>query len=120
MANVIRMTEAQARQVYKLAKKDCCNCYDGFCVLLDTPCPQCITRSLICKWFIRAVLPAYFPPYVELTGDQGKTKPCAICGKLFLPRSNSANYCPACAKERTKQQKRDYMRRKRAESGKIG
>ena len=76
MSDVIRMTEAQAKRVYKLARKTCCNCYDGFCVLLDTPCPQCITRSLICKWFIRAVLPADVPLYVELTGDRGKAKPC--------------------------------------------
>ncbi len=120
MAEVIRMTEAQAKRIFKLAKKACCNCYDGYCVLLDTLCPQCITRSLICKWFIKSVLPADVPLHVELTGDKGKSKSCAMCGKLFLPRSNSANYCPDCAKERAKQQKRDYMRRKRAESGKTG
>ena len=43
MADVIHMTEAQAKRVYKLARKTCCNCCDSFCVLLDTPCPQCIT-----------------------------------------------------------------------------
>jgi hypothetical protein len=115
MAEVIRMTEAQARQVYKLAKKECCNCYNGFCVLLDTPCPQCITRSLICKWFIHAVLPADMPLYVELTGDQGKSKPCAVCGKLFLPRSNRSKYCDSCAAAARSSRQREYMREKRAD-----
>ena len=120
MAEVIRMTEAQAKKAHALAKSSCCNCYDGFCVLFDTPCPQCITRSLICKWFIQAVLPADTPLYVEITGDRRNTKPCAECGNLFVSRSNNATYCPACARERITRQKRDYMRRKRLESGKIG
>lgn len=113
MSDVIRMTEAQAKRVYKLAKKECCNCYDGYCVLLDTPCPQCITRSLICKWFIKAVLPADVPLYVELTGDRGKSKPCAMCGKLFLPRSNSANYCPDCAVRITREKAAARKRKQR-------
>ena len=71
------MSEAQARRAHKLAKKECCNCFNGFCVLFDSPCPQCITRSLVCKWFIRSVLPADVPLYVELTGNRGKSKPCA-------------------------------------------
>ena len=115
----VRMSEAQARRAHKLAKKECCNYLGGFCVLFDSPCPQCITRSLVCKWFIRSVLPADVPLYVELTRNRGKSKPCAICGELFLPRSNKASLCPACARERVRRQKRDYMRRKRLESGKI-
>lgn len=105
------MTEAQARQVYKLAKKECCNCYDGFCVLLDTPCPQCITRSLICKWFIRAVLPADMPLYVELTGDQGGSKACSVCCKPFIPTGNRSTYCPNCA-ARIKREKATARKRK--------
>lgn len=116
MGDVIRMTEAQARRVYKLARERCCNCYSGFCVLLDTPCPQCITRSLICKWFKQAVLPADVPLYVELTGNRGKSKPCAVCGELFLPRSNRSKYCNACAAAVRAQKQRDYVRKMRADS----
>lgn len=105
------MTEAQARQVYKLAKKECCNCYDGFCVLLDTPCPQCITRSLICKWFINAVLPADVPLHVELTGDRGKSKPCASCEKPFVPTGSRSIYCSDCA-ARIKREKATARKRK--------
>ena len=116
MGDVIRMTEAQARRVYKLARERCCNCYSGFCVLLDTPCPQCITRSLICKWFKQAVLPADVPLYVELTGNRGKSKPGAVCGELFLPRSNRSKYCHAGAAAVRAQKQRDYVRKMRADS----
>ena len=105
------MTEAQARRVYKLARERCCNCYSGFCVLLDTPCPQCITRSLICKWFKQAVLPEDMPLYVELTGDRGKTRPCASCGKPFVPTGSRSVCCPDCA-ARIKREKAAARKRK--------
>ncbi len=115
MTEVIRMTEAQAKRVYKLAKKECCNCYNGFCVLLDTSCPQCITRSLICKWFIRAVLPADMPLYVELTGDKGKSKPCISCGKPFVPTGSRSIYCPDCAVRITREKAAARKRKQRLE-----
>ena len=114
MGEVIRMTEAQAKKAYALAKKNCCNCYDGFCVLFDTPCPQCITRSLICKWFIQAVLPADTPLYVEITGDNRNTRLCEKCGEPFVSRSNRAKYCKACASAVRKQKQREYVRKMRA------
>ena len=111
MTEVIRMTEAQAKRVYKMAKKECCNCYNGFCVLLDTPCPQCITRSLICKWFIRAVLPADMPLYVELTGDREKSKLCVECGEPFVPTGSRSIYCRNCS-ARIKREKAAARKRK--------
>ena len=114
MDQVIRMTEAQKRKAYRLIRKDCCNYIDGYCLLLDCPCPQLITRSLICKWFRNAVLPGDVPLYVDLTGDNGKTKLCTLCGKPFYPRSNRARFCEPCAREVRLRQQRDYMRKKRA------
>ena len=105
------MTEAQAKHAHKLARERCCNCYSGFCVLFDTPCPQCITRSLICKWFIRAVLPENMPLYVELTGDRGRSKLCASCGKPFVPTGSRSVYCPDCA-ARIKREKAAARKRK--------
>jgi len=105
------MTEAQARRAHKLAKERCCNCYDGFCILLDTPCPQCITRSLICKWFRQAVLPADVPLYVELTGDRGRAKACSSCGQAFVPTGSRSIYCPICA-ARIKREKAAARKRK--------
>ena len=114
MADLIRMTEAQARRVYKLARKECCNCYDGFCVCLDTPCPQCITRSPICKWFIQAVLPADVLLYVELTGDKGKTKPCTSCGQPFVPTGSRSVYCPECTKRIRRERASERKRKQRS------
>lgn len=107
----IRMTEAQARRAHKLAKKECCNCLGGFCVVFDSPCPQGITRSLVCKWFIRSVLPEDVPLYVELTGNRDKSKPCASCGKPFVPTGSRAVYCPDCA-VRIKREKAAARKRK--------
>ena len=115
MGNVIRMTEGQARKVYALLKKACCNYMSGQCIALDCPCPQLITRSLICKWFMRAVLPGDAPLYVELTGNRGRTKPCAVCGQPFYPRARNAKYCDKCARTVQRQQQREHMRKKRDE-----
>ena len=114
MADVIRMTEAQARRVYALAKRECCNYQSGDCILFDTYCPQCITRSLICKWFIRSVLPADTPLYVELTGDRGKTRRCARCGQPFVPTGNRAVYCRDCAAKTRREKAAERKRKQRS------
>ena len=54
---LFRLTPGQLRSVRGLAKR-CCNFLDGDCLLLDGACPQYISRSLICRWFRRAVLPS--------------------------------------------------------------
>ena len=55
-----RLTPPQSRRVNSLAKKSCCNCDKGKCLLLDDGeecvCPQLISYSLLCKWFRTAVL----------------------------------------------------------------
>ena len=53
---LFRLTPGQLRSVRGLAKR-CCNFLDGECLLLDSVCPQYISRSLLCRWFRRAVLP---------------------------------------------------------------
>ena len=50
------LTPGQLRSVRGLTKR-CCNFLDGDCLLLDGACPQHISRSLLCRWFRRAVLP---------------------------------------------------------------
>ena len=54
--SLFRLTPGQLRSVRGLAKR-CCNFLDGDCLLLDGVCPQYISRSLLCRWFRRAVLP---------------------------------------------------------------
>lgn len=53
---LFRLTPGQLRSVRGLTKR-CCNFLDGDCLVLDGVCPQHISRSLICRWFRRAVLP---------------------------------------------------------------
>ena len=53
---LFRLTPGQLRSVSGLTKR-CCNFLDGECLLLDGVCPQHISRSLLCRWFRRAVLP---------------------------------------------------------------
>lgn len=55
---LFRLTPGQLRSVRGLTKR-CCNFLDGDCLLLDGVCPQYISRSLLCRWFRRAVLPQH-------------------------------------------------------------
>ena len=61
--SLFRLTPGQLRSVQGLTKR-CCNFLDGECLLLDSVCPQFISRSLLCRWFRRAVLPQQ--PKLEL------------------------------------------------------
>lgn len=65
-----RLTPPQSRRVNSLAKKSCCNCDNGKCLLLDDGeecvCPQLISYSLLCKWFQTAVLPLDKELHAEL------------------------------------------------------
>lgn len=59
MTGIKRLTPPQSRKVNSLIKKECCNCDNGHCILLDDGeecvCPQLISYSLLCKWFQTAV-----------------------------------------------------------------
>ena len=75
-----RLTPPQSRRVNSLAKKSCCNCDKGKCLLLDDGeecvCPQLISYSLLCKWFRTAVLPLDKELYAELLKAED-TLPCS-------------------------------------------
>ncbi len=80
-----RLTPPQSRRVNSLAKKSCCNCDNGKCMLLDDGeecvCPQLISYSLLCKWFQTAVLPLDRELHAELL----KTKICGVVLYAVLP-----------------------------------
>ena len=69
---LFRLTPGQLRSVRGLAKR-CCNFLDGDCLLLDGVCPQHISRSLLCRWFRRAVLPQQ--PKLEQAHSQPQETP---------------------------------------------
>lgn len=57
---------SQTEQVRKMASR-CCSWDEGICMLLEMPCPQQLSLSLIsCKYFREAVLPANQKLYQEI------------------------------------------------------
>ena len=100
MTGIKRLSPRQSRKVNTLVKKECCNCENGNCILLDDGdtcvCPQLISYSLLCKWFRIAVLPLDKLLFAELyhTDDMRK---CIVCGASFASKSNSVKYCPIAA-----------------------
>ena len=50
--------------------------------------------------------------YAEITKDRDEVKRCSECGAVFMPKSNRAKYCPACAK-RMRRRKEAERQRKR-------
>ena len=115
---LFRLTPGQMRSVRKLVKR-CCNYLDGDCLPLDASCPQTISRSLICRWFRRAVLPQQ-PKLEQAILSPKKLRRCEVCGKGILARSGRAKYCPACAKEVHRQQKAKSARKRRSGVDNLG
>ena len=76
---LFRLTPGQLRSVRGLTKR-CCNFLDGDCLLLDGVCPQHISRSLLCRWFRRAVLPQQ-PKLEQAILSPKKLRRCEVCGK---------------------------------------
>lgn len=97
MDEIIRMTPEQAAKVKKVVKKQCCNCMDGNCLLLDgldpCSCPQLITRPLICRWFLLAVLPGEKELHQELI-ERGERKSVQSAGPYIAPLPTGASTAP--------------------------
>ena len=108
-----RMRPEQRKQAKALIRESCCNYEDGNCILLDAPCAQMISGSLCCRWFRWAVLPQDALLESILTAS-AETKQCVVCGKVFVPKSNRAKYCPDCACAVHRRQKTESERRRRS------
>ena len=68
---ILKLTAKQSARVRKLARKECCNCVNGNCLLLDDGqpcrCVQLISRyGINCNYFLKAVLPAEKELYEEI------------------------------------------------------
>ena len=78
MTGIKRLSSRQSRKVNTLVKKECCNCENGNCILLDDGdtcvCPQLISYSLLCKWFRIAVLPLDKLLYAELYQTEDRSR----------------------------------------------
>ena len=115
-----RMTEAQLKEARKLIRNECCNYVKGHCIALDDgiddTCPQWYTYSLLCKWFRHVILPMNPLMEAEILGKSLETKKCSVCGKPFVPGSNRARFCKACAIKRKRKSKATWARRNRGNS----
>ena len=111
-----RMTPGQRKRANALIHATCCDYDNGNCILLDDGeecvCVQSISYSVCCTWFRRTVLPQDKALEAEIFHD-GSHKRCAVCGAAFVPGSNRAKYCVACAKRVHRQQKNASGRKRR-------
>ena len=102
--SLYRMTPAQRKQAASLIRRECCCCEDGNCIALDDgdtcTCPQTVSFSVCCKWFRWAVLPLDGTLEAEIFRDKD-LKRCAVCGGVFVPKSNRQNTAPAVPPEFT-------------------
>lgn len=116
-----RMTPGQRKRANTLIRATCCNYDNGNCILLDDGkecvCVQSISYSVCCTWFRRAVLPQDKALEAEIFHDKG-VKRCAVCGAEFVPRSNRAKYCEACARQVHRRQKNESDRKRRRDKDK--
>ena len=112
-----RMAPAQHRRANALIRWECCNYADGDCIALDDgnacACPQKISCSVCCKWFRWAVLPLDGTLEAGVFRDKD-LKRCAVCGCVFVPKSNRAKYCPDCAARVHRRQKAESERKRRS------
>ena len=115
--SLYRMTPAQRKQANALIRRECCNYEDGNCMLLDDgdtcACPQTASFSVCCKWFRWSVLPQIGTLEAEIFRDK-ELKRCAVCGRVFVPKSNRAKYCPGCAARVHRRQKAESERKRRS------
>ena len=71
MKMILILNSKQSAKVRKLARRECCNCYKGNCLLLDNgeecKCVQLISRyGIYCNYFRKAVLPTDKKLYKEI------------------------------------------------------
>lgn len=71
MCMILKLNSKQSAKVERLARRECCNCVDGNCLLLDggepCRCVQLISHyGIYCNYFRKAVLPAEKELYEEI------------------------------------------------------
>ena len=116
------------RRCVNLAKQQCANCENGYCLYNDCPCDRILVNDqysiadgrIGCGWFIAVVLPLdvelndivtrlvfaerdlYEDEDDEEPDEAPRLKSCKDCGKLFLPNCNRQIRCIECARQAEK------------------
>jgi len=121
--SLYQMTDAQQKLAARLVEKNCCNYWNGSCLLLEDgemrSCPQRISYSVCCWWFRNAVLPSARELEAEIFNNS-LFKRCVRCGKKYLPGSNRSLYCPYCASMVRRQKDRERKWKMRHECPHLG
>ena len=116
------MDYCQYRRARRLVH-ECCNYDGGNCIALDDGeecvCVQSISYSLLCRWFRAAVLPLDKELETALF-YRLDAKRCTVCGTLFRPGSNRAQYCPECAGHMKRIKATQRKRKQRAKCHALG
>jgi len=113
------LTRTERTEIRKLVKDLCANYdKDNECLLLEDNCYMfygvAYTNTSMCKYFRKAVLPTNPVLEAVLTGNAAvETRPCALCGEIFLADGKKLYCSDACTNEAKKKQQRGYMRNRR-------
>ena len=128
------MDKQLIRQIKTLARKECCNCIDGKC-MMDHNChvispryPSVHDGAIDCDYFLQCVLPidpnlnklVWNELLREEEMEQPQDKICAWCGNPFLPSNKRQQYCSRCKpiheQIRNRNKQRNYNQRKQAKN----
>ena len=76
---LIEIKAGQFRKVSRLVRRECCNCMDGNCLLLDDgeehSCVQLISKyGIYCNYLLKCVLPAFPKLYGDILAYNEKLK----------------------------------------------
>lgn len=99
------------RSIKQLARKECANYANGFCLPANRPChvlnpayKAIYDGAVDCDYFLLAVLPLELElntaVWHEIYREEGQAgegwKECVRCHKPFIPASNRQRYCASC------------------------
>lgn len=116
--NQVKMDYRHNDKVLKLIPQ-CCNYFNSECVALDCKCvmESCKT-SILCKWFIKYVLPADQTLYTEIQAYNkvagAYVKRCKTCNGTFHSTSRTSQYCSKCKVKQGKAKYRKYNASRKA------
>ena len=120
---LIEIKTGKFNRVSGLIKKNCCNCMDGNCLLLDDgethSCVQLISKyHIFCNYFKDVVLPLDKELYEELLHGNDY-KRCTVCGSRFYSKACNKRYCDKCAARIKRQKAAERKRRQRERQAAI-
>ena len=89
------MTANPTQTASALIKTACANYAHGQCLPKDSNCTQLQSNSLICKYFLEAVLPLSPTLHAKIMSNT-HAKQCTTCHRLFRAVTPYAKHCHQC------------------------